>query len=328
VTDDTRRPPAALTHLARERAEARARRDFGLADELRAQIEAAGWVVVDHDRGTTLEPATPPDILSGPEPRYGASERVPSRLAEPDTAFVSMVVVADERPDELSRFLAAARRFAPERTQIVVVANDPSPEQAARLEPGSADRSFDGRTGIEVTWASARLGAAAALNFGLRRSAGHVVVLADAALEPSGDALTPIVEALSDPTVAVAGAFGRVSDRLPRFSPTREWHVTAVDGAWLGFRRSDGARLGPFDERFVVPAHLDEWWSLRLRAGAEGDPPRVALRLDLPLDVPQARPEGQSSDDREPEVTSQAKRNAYRLLDAFRDRPDLLAGVP
>jgi hypothetical protein len=40
---------------------------------------------------------------------------------------------------------------------------------------------------------------------------------------------------------------------------------------WIAFRRADYVALGPLDERFVTPAWLDVWWSLRLRAGADPD---------------------------------------------------------
>ncbi len=43
----TEAAPADLEALARERAEARERRDFGEADRLRAKIEGAGWEVRD-----------------------------------------------------------------------------------------------------------------------------------------------------------------------------------------------------------------------------------------------------------------------------------------
>ena len=46
--------PAELLALARRRDEARANRDFAAADELRDQIQAAGWVVEDTADGTAL----------------------------------------------------------------------------------------------------------------------------------------------------------------------------------------------------------------------------------------------------------------------------------
>jgi cysteinyl-tRNA synthetase len=48
--------PAEVVELARRRQEARAARDFAAADELRAQIEAAGWIARDSDGGFQLVP--------------------------------------------------------------------------------------------------------------------------------------------------------------------------------------------------------------------------------------------------------------------------------
>ncbi len=46
---ETEEPPAEIELLAKARAEARARKDFGESDRLRDEIEAAGWVVRDMD---------------------------------------------------------------------------------------------------------------------------------------------------------------------------------------------------------------------------------------------------------------------------------------
>jgi len=53
-------PPTEVVALARARAEARADGDWPRADGLRAEIEAAGWKVVDAGTAFRLEPATPP----------------------------------------------------------------------------------------------------------------------------------------------------------------------------------------------------------------------------------------------------------------------------
>jgi cysteinyl-tRNA synthetase len=58
-------PPDAVVDLARARAEARAARDFATADRLRAEIEAAGWRIVDRGTDFSLEPAHPPDLTEG-----------------------------------------------------------------------------------------------------------------------------------------------------------------------------------------------------------------------------------------------------------------------
>ena len=319
-------PPVAILAAARARAEARAARDWPRADALRAEIEAGGWKVIDRGTGFALQPAAPPTVEEDGGVRYGAAAAVPSVLGEPPTARFTVELVADEWPVDLGRVLAGLRSHAPAGTQVVIVANDPSPEQAERLAPGALDRAPIAGAAPEVLWTSDRLGHAAALNVGLRRARGDVVVLADTSVEPVGDALGPLAEALADPAVAVAGAFGLVSADLRRFAEGPGPAVDAVELYWLGFRRADYVALGPLDEKFAFYRHLDIWWSLVLRAGADdGAPPRGARRLDLPL-VRHAHRGWTTLSDADRDRL--ARRNFYRVLDRFRARRDLLSGVP
>ena len=326
VTRPAADPPDAVAAAARARAEARAAADWSRADALRAEIEAAGWKVVDRGTAFALEPAVPPTIDDGSVVRYGAAEAVPSLLDAPPTARFTVELVADDRPDDLARALAGLRAHAPAGTQVVVVANLPTAEQAARLAPGQPDLDPIAGAAPEVVWTSARLGHAAARNVGLRRAAGAIVVLADSSIEPVGDPLTPLEAALADPVVAVTGGFGLVAADLRHFADAPGPDVDAIELGWLAFRREDHTALGPLDERFVVDRHLDTWWSLALRAGADdGRPPRVARRLDLPL-----LRHGERGTTSVPASQRDrlAKRNFYRVLDRFRDRPDLLSGAP
>jgi len=135
--------------------------------------------------------------------------------------------------------------------------------------------------------------------------------------------------------------------------------LTALEGAWLAFRRSDYRDLGPFDEHFVTPAWLDVWWSLRLRAGAEpegaeyvepdagGDPDEppeapaqaLATATATPAAAAPAAPDVQMPAPRRavrlalpldrddvpwpPDRSRLNRRNMYRVLDRFGWREDL-----
>ena len=269
-------PPTEITHLIRQRTEARARRDWTAADALKAEIEVAGWKVVDHRGKTSVSLAALPSVEVEGEVRYGAAAFVPSRLEQPPDAPWSAIVFASESPEEVSRLLAGLRTHAPGGTQVVVVANDPSELQQAALAAGHPDRALVGGLKPEVLRTATRLGHAAALNIALRRAAGDLVLIADGTAWPTGDALTPLAEALNRADVAVAGAFGLTSGDSGRLRPTSlapsdEGDVAALTAGWLAFRRADYIALGPLDERFVTPAWLDVWWSLRLRAGADPD---------------------------------------------------------
>src|SRR5207342_1621088 len=78
--------PADIKDLAQARAAARVDRDWPEADRLRAEIEAAGWKVVDQGTHYRLERIGPADVVEGERVRYGRSASVPSRLADPATA--------------------------------------------------------------------------------------------------------------------------------------------------------------------------------------------------------------------------------------------------
>jgi hypothetical protein len=313
-------PPAIpddVRAMADERALARAGKDWATADRLRVDLEARGWRVVDQGLSYRLEPAHAPDVEEGDVVRYGRSESVPSRLAEPSSRPATVVLLATDWPDDLDRCLTALARHAAPDTQVVIVADDPSPEQAAALDIVE----LGGPLAVEIVLTATRLGHAAATNAGIRRAAGEVVILLDTSLEPDGDFVTPLREALADPTVAVAGGWGIVSADLRRFEDAPPGDVDAIEGYCQAFRRSDAAERGPLDERFRFYRNLDIWWSLVLRDAGPDQPPRRALRLALPLARHEHRGYASVPEDERERLS---RRNFYRILDRFRMRTDLL----
>jgi hypothetical protein len=311
------RIPEAVLSAAHERAQARAAHDWDTADRLRAEIEAAGWTIVDRGTDFALSPSAPPDVADAGRVRYGASRNVPSRLEEPPAGVATVVLIATDWPADLQRARDGLRRGTPEGTSVVVAADAPSEEQSAALD------SLDGSDGVEVVWTSERLGHAAALNAGIRRASGPVVALLDTSVEPTGDVVTPLVRALDDPSVAVAGGWGLTSRDLRTFDAAPAGDVDAIEGYCLAFRRSDYVERGPLDERFRFYRNLDIWWSLVLRDEGQGEPPRRAVAIDLPAIRHEHRGwTSVSEDDR----NRQSKRNFYRIIDRFGSRRDLLIG--
>jgi glycosyltransferase involved in cell wall biosynthesis len=319
----TDRVPPAVWEAARRRSDARAARDWATADQLRAEIEAAGWRVVDSGTTYRLEPAAVDVEVEG-EIRYGRSEAVPSLLDRPATGLASIVVVASPDPAETRTALDALASGAPEEVDIVLVA-DGLPDRA--LE-GLRAGALAGREGpaVELVRTSAVLGHGAALNAGLRRSRGRVVVVLDPCIVPTGDIVTPLVAALADPTVALAGPFGLASTDLRRFEEVVAPSATTVDataiqGYVMAFRRSDAMARGPLDEGFRFYRNLDIWWSLVLRDEGDGVAPRRALVVPgLPIIRGQPRAWTATAP---AERDRLSKRNFYRFLDRFRTRLDL-----
>ena len=315
------RIPDEVLAAAHARSRARAARNWAEADRLRTEIEAAGWKVVDRGTDFALSPANPPDIEERGRVRYGSSSSVPSRHDETPVGTVSVVVLATEHPADLERALGPLRDYAPDGTQLVVVANDPSDEQTAALE--AIEQLDAGAPGVatEVVWTSARLGHAAALNAGIRRCSAPVVVLLDTSIEPRGDILSPLVAALEDADVGIAGGWGIVSDDLRRFRDAPSGDVDAIEGYLLAFRRSDYADRGPLDEAFRFYRNLDIWWSLVLRDGGEEGPARRAVAVDVPAERHEHRGWASLPD---AERDRLSKRNFYRIIDRFGSRRDLL----
>ena len=307
------RIPDEVLSAAHERSKARAARDWATADRLRGEIEAAGWTVVDRGTDFALTPSAPPDVDEGSRVRYGASTNVPSRLDDAPIGVATVVLIATDWPADVERAVTALGSTSPDGTSIVVVADDPSDEQAAALED----------IPVDIAWTSDRLGHAAAVNIGIRRASGPVVVLMDQSVEPVGDVVTPLLRALDDPTVAVAGGWGIVSNDLRTFTDAPTGDVVAIEGYLMAFRRSDAVYRGPLDERFRFYRNLDIWWSLVLRDEGEGKPPRRAVAVDVPATRHEHRGWTSLPDE---ERARQSKRNFYRIIDRFGSRRDLLVG--
>jgi hypothetical protein len=337
--------PDEIRALADARAVSRRERDFETADALRAEIEAAGWRVVDAASLYSLERAAPADVVGDGVQHYGSSLSVPSRLDDPAAGVASVVIVATDWPGDVSRALGALTATAPAGTQLVVVANGPSDEQVVALDALSTSEPDPARMSIEVVWTSARLGHAAALNCGIRRCAAPVVLLLDTSVEPRDDLVSALVGALADPDVAVAGPFGLVSSDLRSYEepPAGITDVVAIEGYAQAFRRSDYVARGPLDEHFAFYRNLDIWWSLVLRDPFAADDdddetdsdevdlvvdlasmprPRRALRVDG-LDIVRHEHRGWTSVS-EAERDRLSKRNFYRVLKRFATRRDLL----
>jgi hypothetical protein len=328
--------PEDIRRLADARQAAREARDFDEADRLKGLIEEAGWKVTDQRTSFRLARAQPADVV---EPdgrvRYGWSGAVPAVIADAPRGLASVVVIAPEDADQLERFLATLAGTIADDVQRVVVANGLGPEAETLLARLATQWTAEAATGgedsfaaadVETVWMVGRVGAAAALNAGIRRAIGPIVTLLDARVEAVGDFVMPLVGSFEDRTVAVAGPWGYVSDDMRRFEPVSvaevgRVDVAAVDLAAMAFRRSDYLARGPLDEQFMEPALLDAWWSFVLRDPDEHEmTPRRAVLVDVPLvpaerDRPEAAP-GSPAD-------RIVRRNRYRIIDTFGGRRDL-----
>jgi cysteinyl-tRNA synthetase len=304
------RAPEEVRRLADERSEARAAGDFARADELREELRRLGWEASDSPTGTTLRPALP----AAPDSRvaYARPEDLASLLDEPATLAASLVVVAQDHPEDLGRLLRGLAKHSPLVSwELLLVANAPSYDVAGLLE--EVDLEVE-----PVTLATtARLGWADAVNLGLRRVRGAVAILLDSSLEPTGDFITPLAAVFEDPQVGLAGPWGVTSVDLRQFDEAPPGEVDAIEAYCLAVRREVLAGVGLFDHRFRFYRNADLDFSFNARAAGWW-----ALRTQpLPLERHEHR--GWMSLP-EPERDRLSRRNFYRFLHHWGDRRDLL----
>lgn len=192
------------------------------------------------------------------------------------------------------------------------------PEDVARWRQ-SVESHTAGDFEVLVVEVAPGWGWAEAANHGIQSAAGEVVILFDPGTELTGDVAGPLLAALADPGVAVAGAFGvRGRGTLKEFAEHPGPEVDAIEGYCMAFRRADALAVGGFDRRFRFYRIADFELSFRLRA--EGNRKAVVVP-GLPVTkhthrLWEATPEE--------ERARLSKRNMYRFLDRWGDREDLL----
>jgi GT2 family glycosyltransferase len=294
--------PDAVRRLIEERRAARDARDWPRADALRDEIAELGWEVQDGPTGSTARPILPP----------AERDELPSRLEEPAEVALSVQVVADGHPEDLARFLRGlAAHPPPQRWELVIVADEPSPDLRsvlAGIEPSGPPTVLE---------PSGPLGWADACTLGLRRSSGEITVMIDTSLEPTGDFATPLLAAFDDPTVGIAGGWGVTSVDARQFEEAPPGEVDAIEGYCLAVRRAALRAVGGFDRRYRFYRNADLDFSFAVR-----DAGWRAIRTD-PLPFERHEHRGWTSLP-EAERDRLSKRNFYRFLDRWGHRPDLL----
>jgi hypothetical protein len=301
--------PDEVLRLVDERATARAARDFDLADRLRDEIHALGWEVVDDPRGSSVRPKLPATPVGT---GYARPEDLASRLDEPATVEMSVVLVVDDHPVDLERMLAGLAAHPPRGAwELIVVANAPREPVDGSVE------ALNIPLPPTVIGTSERLGWADAVNLGMRRARGELIVLLDTSLEPAGDWASRLRAAFDDPTVGIAGGWGVRSADGRQFEDAPPGEVDAVEAYCLAVRRETLRTAGQFDQKFRWYRNADLDFSFQARAAGWR-----AMRTE-PLPFTRHEHRGYAALD-EAERTRLSKRNFYRFLRRWGDRGDLL----
>jgi len=280
-----------------ERVEHRRERNYAAADKIRELLWRGGWDVLDSATGS--------ELVAIAAPR--SADLRPAPLA------VTLLTIVHGWRADAERWLLSVFTHTKADFEAVVVDNSGDARIAGWLAGRKAER-------LRVVMLNPPLGFAAAANAGIDAAAGHAVILFDPGVELTGDAITPLLGALGDPTVMVAGPFGlRGRGTLKEFDASAGPEVDAIEGYCMAFRRSDALATGGFDPKFRFYRMADVEFSFRLRE-------RGGRALAVP-DLPVMKHEHRLWEATEPQERDRlSRRNMYRFLNRWRDREDLLVG--
>jgi cysteinyl-tRNA synthetase len=267
------------------------------ADEIRRRLEEGGWEVLDGPGGSELQPLKAPVRELSPAPHR---------------AVTLLTVVHGWRPD-IERWLLSVFTHCKADFEALVVDNSGDDRIAAWLESRAAER-------LRSVWLLPTVGFSVAVNAGIEAAAGEVCVLFDPSVQLTGDAVTPLVEALADPTVTIVGPFGlRATHGAKEFAEHPGPEVDAVEGYCLAFRRADALAVKGFDPKFRFYRIADIEFSFRMREGGG----RAVVLPGLPLTKHEHRLwEATPPSERD----RLSRRNLYRFLDRWGKRGDMLVG--
>lgn len=300
--------PAKVRALVAERERARGERDFIRADALRDEIAACGWLVRDQADGPVLEAL--------PKVRRMRPSEVTDRLGEPASLTASVLLLHEGFVEDLARFLHA-----------LVAHHDLSSIETIVVDPGSDDAEAIVELCAPLPNASVLaltddLGWAANRNLAIRASRGATTVIADLSIEPTGDILTPLLEAI-EAGAPVAGPIGVVTDDLFTWHEAAGETCDAIEAYLLATRRDLLRDAGLIDERFTWYRNADLALSLALRDAAGGAPAR---RVGVPFRKHEHRGFRRYPDEDARDRIS--RRNYNLLLERWRGSTELLTGAP
>ena len=300
-------PDPEVRDLLDQRQAARERRDFATADALRDRLRQAGWLVRDTPDGPELTPAPPYQTLD--------PAALAQRWGEPDQYEVSVVAHVAGWPEDVARATRAlAVHHRQHRYEVLLVSDGAGEATGRALEDLAAADPH-----LRVLHLDPAIGFGASMNLAMGQALGRVLVWLDPHVEAAGDLFGPLLAALDQPGIGLAGGWGVTTTSMLEFEADDGPEVDAVEGYLLAVPRAlaGRVRVDPKD-RYYRNADLD--YSFAVRAlGAPG--PLRAMRVE----VPAARHRHRGFHEADPAERDRASRKNYdRFLGRWKGRTDLL----
>ena len=302
--------PADILALSHERDALRKRGQYARADQLKQQIEEAGYGIKDNPHGAHLI-ILPSVEIDGKDHR--PIRHVPSLLQIPDRCQFSVNILAHNNFEQVRRSIESILRFAANNTfEMILVDNASEDETYAWAKELQRDVA-----NLHIVHMSRPTGEAEARNIGLKQSTGKYILLLDSRIELLGDVFTPLAQTLADSNAGITGWRGLLTDDLRHFEESSAPEVEAIDAQCMAFPRELLKKTGLFDEGYRFPCYMDIDFNFAIRdTGA-----RAIVTSDLPLLCHPVQPDADLPD---AERTRLTKRNYYRFLEKWGQREDLL----
>jgi hypothetical protein len=289
--------PDSVTQLAQARMDARAAKDFKLADKYREDLMHAGYEVVDVAGGYELKPKKPYITLAYPR------DIRPIDL-END---VTVGIIVDGFTDD-----------ALETVRTVKANSDCAVAIIAIGDAGALFEEMDKRTYLisvapGASWADCA-------NVFLEKLSSKYVVLMDPSTQFIGDAITPVVDELAKGQYVAVGWHGGLVNLEDQWRSVDDKGVGEVDvlfSYFMAFNREAMTQVGGFNPRAIYYRNADIEFSLKIRqAGGK------LLQMDLPLT--QGRHHGYHDVDSDYRDV-QSKKTFDRILEKYRGKEAILS---
>ena len=290
--------PDSVHELAIARQAARAEKNFALSDQLRDEIGAQGFEVVDVAGGYELRP----------KKRFHVYESTRDiRPINSGKFEITAAIIVEGFHEDAITCIRSIKSNSQCAIAVLVIG-----------EPGDLVNELDARTSLVQI--NENFGWGENANALLRNVTSDYVIVLDPSTTFTGDAATPVLEELKKRDFVAVGWRGGLVNLEDDWRSTDDKGPGEVDvlfSYFFAMHREDALAARGFSNRAVFYRNADIEFSLNLRH-SNGR----LLQMDLPLE--QGRHHGYHDSD--PEYRdAQSKKNYDRILERFRGKTAILS---
>ena len=307
--------PYTVRSNIKKREQARGKRDFAAADAIKVKILETGSLLRDTHSGTLVRPKTDCELKAMHWPLFPFPKEISSYIDSISTVQFSLVVSSGSDFKEIRKCIQSVIKWSdPCKYELIAIDNDTFDQTGQWLR--SLANTLNN---LKVIHFDQKLGAAQAINMGLKQSKGHIIIILDPATELTGDLLADIECGMVDKSVAVLGPWGLRTKDLRHFHEEviGVGEADAMQGYCFAFRRSLLNTVGLMRECFQFYRNLDLDFSFQFRDLGH----RIVSDNTLPIirHTPSIWNSMELS-----QIDKLSKKNFGHFLKRWRDRSDLL----